>query len=226
MCHFVVGFYSPGAVEGAIRNFPQSAIGDPNNLDAMGLLAMEATVEKVRDGSSLRVYLLPDFQIVQAPSMGRSTTREPTIPIEVPSEETNGENNNSESRRPLTSTERILASSGFNEVSPGPYGREAKHFTEIRVQNRDGVDKFSNLIGSLYYSDGESAKDLAMELIKIGYAKYVEWSACIMEDEARRKLKAANLLAKKTKLRLWTNYVPATTNSKAISDNFTRKVCL
>lgn len=46
----------------------------------------------------------------------------------------------------------------------------------------------------------------------------------MMEEEARRKLKAAELQAKKTKLRLWTNYVPPATNSKAISDNFTGKV--
>ena len=78
--------------------------------------------------------------------MGRRTTQEPTIPIEVPSEETNGENNNSKSRGPLTSTQRILASSGFNEVSPGPYRREAKHFTKIRVQNRD----VSNILFSLF----------------------------------------------------------------------------
>nr|KAJ0202937.1 hypothetical protein LSAT_V11C500238220 [Lactuca sativa] len=84
--------------------------------------------------------------------MGRSTTREPTIPNEVSSEETNGENNNSVSCGPLTSAQRIIASSGFNEVSPDPFRREAKHFTEIHVLNRD--------------SDGESAKDLAMELIE------------------------------------------------------------
>lgn len=30
----------------------------------------------------------------------------------------------------------------------------------------EGVDKFSNLIGSVYYPDGESAKDLALELIE------------------------------------------------------------
>ena len=58
-----------------------------------------------------------------------------------------------------------------------------------------------------------------------GFAKYVEWSASMMEDEARRKLKAAELQAKKSKLRLWTNYVPPATNSKAISDNFTGEVC-
>lgn len=237
-----VGVWNTGAAEASIRNLPPSAVGDPSNLDAMSLLAsnkgkpMEAIVEQVRDGSSLRVYLLPEFQFVQvfvagiqAPSMGRRTTQEPALPIEVPSDEPNGDSN-AESRGPLTSAQRITASSGFTEVSPDAFGREAKHFTEIRVLNRDvrivleGVDKFSNLIGSVYYSDGETAKDLAMELIENGYAKYVEWSASMMEEEARRKLKAAELHAKKTKLRLWTNYVPPATNSKAISDNFTGKV--
>ena len=61
----------PGASEAAIRKLPPSAVGDPSNLDAMSLLAankgrpMEAIVEQVRDGSSLRVFLLPDFQFVQ-----------------------------------------------------------------------------------------------------------------------------------------------------------------
>lgn len=30
----------------------------------------------------------------------------------------------------------------------------------------EGVDKFSNLIGSVYYPDGESAKELALELVE------------------------------------------------------------
>ncbi|KAJ0536778.1 putative micrococcal nuclease [Helianthus annuus] len=233
---------SPGSVDAAIRNLPPSAVGDPSNLDAMGLLAankgkpLEAIVEQVRDGSSLRVYLLPEFQFVQvfvagiqAPSMGRKQTQESTVASDIPSDEPNGDSN-AESRGPLTSAQRITASPAFNEVSPDAFGREAKHFTEIRVLNRDvrivleGVDKFSNLIGSVYYADGESPKDLALELIENGYAKYVEWSASMMEEEARRKLKAAELQAKKTKLRLWTNYVPPSTNSKAISDNFTGKV--
>lgn len=64
-------FQAPGASEASIRNLPPSAMVDPSNLDAMGLLAsnkgkpMEAIVEQVRDGSTLRVYLLPDFQFVQ-----------------------------------------------------------------------------------------------------------------------------------------------------------------
>lgn len=58
-----------------------------------------------------------------------------------------------------------------------------------------------------------------------GLAKYVEWSANMMEEDAKRRLKAAELQAKKTRLKFWTNYVPPPTNSKAIHDqNFTGKV--
>lgn len=47
----------------------------------------------------------------------------------------------------------------------------------------------------------------------------------MMEDEAKRKLKAAELQCKKDKVKMWGNYVPPATNSKAIHDqNFTGKV--
>lgn len=61
----------PGASEASIRKLPPSAVGDPSNLDAMGLLSankgrpMQGIVEQVRDGSTVRVYLLPEFQFVQ-----------------------------------------------------------------------------------------------------------------------------------------------------------------
>ncbi|KAJ6670146.1 EBNA2 BINDING PROTEIN P100, partial [Salix viminalis] len=58
-----------------------------------------------------------------------------------------------------------------------------------------------------------------------GLAKFVEWSANMMEEDAKRQLKTAELQAKKSRLRMWTNYVPPATNSKAIHDqNFTGKV--
>jgi len=94
----------------------------------------------------------------------------------------------------------------WNEFLPDPYAKEAKHFTEIRVLNKDvrivleGVDKFSNLIGSVYYPDGDVATDLALELVENGLAKYVEWSASMMEEDAKRRLKNAELQAKKRSL--------------------------
>ncbi|WCJ36376.1 TUDOR-SN protein 1 [Euphorbia peplus] len=235
----------PGAAEESIRNLPPSAIGDPSNLDAMSLLStnkgkpMEGIVEQVRDGSTVRVYLLPGFQFVQvfvagiqAPSMGRRTAPETVSEKVVSSDDQNGDV--SEGQAPLTSAQRLAVSAVStvsSDVGPDPFAQEGKYFTEQRVLNRDvrivleGVDKFSNLIGSVYYSDGEAANDLALELVENGLAKYVEWSANMMEDEAKRRLKNAELQAKKSRLKIWTNYVPPATNSKAIHDqNFTGKV--
>ncbi|KAJ9683135.1 hypothetical protein PVL29_018930 [Vitis rotundifolia] len=210
----------------------------------MGLLAankgrpMQGIVEQVRDGSTVRVYLLPEFQFVQvfvagiqAPSMGRRAVADSVFEPETSSDEPNGEVS-AKIRVPLTSAQRVAASSASStEIAPDPFGKEAKHFTETRVLNRDvrivleGVDKFSNLIGSVYYPDGDSAKDLALELVQNGLAKFVDWSANMMEEDAKRRLKSAELQAKKERLRIWTNYVPPATNSKAIhNQNFTGKV--
>ncbi|KAJ0051795.1 hypothetical protein Pint_01311 [Pistacia integerrima] len=229
----------PGAAEAAVRKLPPSAIGDSGNFDAMGLLTankgrpMECMVEQVRDGSTILVYLLPEFQFVkvfvagiQAPAVGRKPAA--VSEVDTTSDEINGDIS-SGSQGPLNSAQRLAASAGT--TTDDPYAVDAKHFTELRVLNREvrivleGVDKFSNLIGSVYYPDGETAKDLALELVENGLAKYVEWSANLMEEDAKRRLKNAELQAKKSRLRIWTNYVPPATNSKAIHDqNFTGKV--
>lgn len=47
----------------------------------------------------------------------------------------------------------------------------------------------------------------------------------MMEEDAKRRLKSAELQAKKDRLKIWTNYVPPQTNSTAILDvNFSGKV--
>ncbi|KAL6493779.1 Translin-1 [Orobanche gracilis] len=234
----------PGASEAAIRDLPPSAVSDSSNFDALALLAakkgspLEAIVDQVRDGSTIRVYLLPEFQHVQvlvagvqSPSPGRRIASDAVVATEIASPEQNGDST-AETRAPQTSAQRLAASSAsMFEVPADPYGKEAKHFTEIRVLHRDirivleGADKFKTLTGSVYYPDGESAKDLALELVENGLAKYVDWSANLLEEETRRRLKNAELQAKKSRLRIWTNYVPPATNSKAIhNQNFTGKV--
>lgn len=68
-CYCVI--QTPGAAEAAVRNLPPSAVSDPSSFDAMALLAakkgtpLEAIVDQVRDGSTILVYLLPDFQYVK-----------------------------------------------------------------------------------------------------------------------------------------------------------------
>ncbi|MBA0614754.1 hypothetical protein Godav_015001, partial [Gossypium davidsonii] len=167
------------------NDLPSSAIGDPNNLDAMGLLAtnkgkpMEGIMEQVLDGSTIRVYLLPDFQFVQvfvvgiqSPSMGRRTVAETVVETDLTSDDQNGDAS-AEPWALLTSAQKLSASAtAAAEVSPDPFGPEAKHFTEFRCLNRDvyivlkGIDKFSNLIGSVYYPEGETVKDLALEFVE------------------------------------------------------------
>lgn len=246
---------TPGAAEASIRDLPPSALGDAANFDAMGLLEsskgkpLPAIVEQVRDGSTLRVNLLPSFQYVQvfvagiqAPSMGRrSPVSDSQASVEGISKLSNGEAEPIDGAMPsvslggpLTSAQRLAASTATAanvEVPPDPFAREAKHFTEVRALHRDvrivleGVDKFNNLIGSVHYPNGDVAVDLALELVKNGLAKYVEWSAKLLEEDARRQLKNAELLAKKERLRLWINYVPPPSNSTAIrDDNFKGKV--
>ena len=62
---------APGASELSIRELPPSAIGDSANFDALGFVEtskgkpLPAIVDAVRDGSTVRVHLLPEFQYVQ-----------------------------------------------------------------------------------------------------------------------------------------------------------------
>ncbi|XP_074309223.1 ribonuclease TUDOR 1-like [Silene latifolia] len=235
---------APGASEAAIRHLPASAIGGFSDFDAFDYAtrnkgrSIEAIVEQVRDGSALRVYLLPEFQFVQvfvagvqAPSMGRRAAPETIADSESSSDKPNGVSK-AETPTQLTSAQKVASSGPTTiEVAPDPFGREAKHFTEMRTLHRDvrilpeTGDRFNNLTGSIYYDDAGEVKNLALELTKNGLAKYVEWSGKMLEDKDKKELKSAELEAKKNRIRMWTNYVPPATNSKPIHDqNFTGKV--
>lgn len=81
--------------------------------------------------------------------MGRRAAVESTVETEPVSDEANGEGS-AETRHTLTSAQRLAASTGSsNEVAPDPFGKEAKHFTEIRVLHREVIlsnDLFLHLI--------------------------------------------------------------------------------
>ena len=85
---------------------------------------------------------------MQAPSMGRRPPN-PTIVAE-PEGTTNGTTNGDDSGEapaPLTTAQRLAASTASTEVPLDRFGREAKHFTETRVLNRD----VSHLFFWLFY---------------------------------------------------------------------------
>ena len=69
--------------------------------------------------------------------MGRRAVIESAAETEGTTDEPNG-NVSAESRAPLTSAQRLAVSAASSaEVSPDPFGAEAKFFTELRVLNRE-----------------------------------------------------------------------------------------
>ena len=69
--------------------------------------------------------------------MGKRAVAEAVPEPDIAADDANGEAP-ADARAPLTSAQRLSAFSATStEVSPDRFGREAKHFTEIRVLNRD-----------------------------------------------------------------------------------------
>lgn len=74
--------------------------------------------------------------------MGRRAISDVIPEPEVIVDDANAETS-SETQPSLTTAQRLAASTvSTTEVAPDPFGREAKHFTEIRVLNRDVRDIF------------------------------------------------------------------------------------
>ncbi|KAG2491495.1 hypothetical protein HYH03_010073 [Edaphochlamys debaryana] len=199
--------------------------------------SVDAVVEAVLGGSSMRVTLLPTGTVsllvnlagVQCPSMGRrAVAAEPAVAAE------------GEGAAAAPTAASIAASSAAE-----PFAREAKAFTEARILNRDvklvleGVDKYGNLFGTVLYTPPAPApaapgaasapapageEHLAEELLKQGLAKCVEWSLALMAPGAALKLRDVEKAAKAEKRAMWTGYVPAPTNQTKLSDNFSGKV--
>ncbi|CAI5530516.1 unnamed protein product [Closterium sp. Naga37s-1] len=248
----------PGAAEAAIRDLPPSGVGQDTGFDAHALLeqnkglTLAAIVEQVRDGSTVRVMLLPSFHYVQVylagvqcPSVGRRPFVDSAAATSAADAAANGvgaitleEGSTEEAAAAAggapSAAQRLAASAAAAEQKDSgaePFALEAKHFTEVRCLNREvrvvleGVDgKFSNLVGTLHYPSGDSVVNLSLELVQNGLAKVVEWSANMLEASAKAALKSAELEAKKQRVRMWTNFVPPQSNSIAFRDNFTGKV--
>uniref|UniRef100_A0A0D9VDS2 TNase-like domain-containing protein n=1 Tax=Leersia perrieri TaxID=77586 RepID=A0A0D9VDS2_9ORYZ len=174
----------PIAIEELIGDLPPSTTGDGRSFDAKGFIAenkgksLEAFVEHVRDRSIICVHLIASSFFVQiyvaslqAPSMGRRT-----IPNAKARAIGNGKaSEEASATSALTAAQKLVASPDiYSNIPPKIFGEEAKHFTEIRVLNRlvrivlEGADNLNNIVGSVYYSDGDVEKDLALEQVQNG----------------------------------------------------------
>lgn len=175
---------------------------------------VQGVVEAVLNGGTLKVCLLPDFSYVtisvcgiQCPSMGKRVVVDPGATAE------NGAAAPAE--QPASNAE--------------PYAREAKFFSEMRVLNRDvkvvleGTDKYNNLFGVVYFDHEGKQESLAEHLVRLGFAKAVEWSINMMTTGGM-KLRELEKAAKQEQKNIWKGYVAPPSNQTKLSDNFVATV--
>jgi staphylococcal nuclease domain-containing protein 1 len=138
---------------------------------------LQAVVEQVRTGSTLRVTLLPSFHNlvvmlsgVQAPMFKRK-------------------DDGTQEAEPFARESKFFVE---------------QHVLQRDVQlTLEGVDKMGNFFGSISYQ----GHDVAEELLKAGLAHFVQWSASARGPAWGPRLANAFKLAKEHKRRLYANYV-------------------
>ncbi|CAG7833367.1 unnamed protein product [Allacma fusca] len=146
-------------------------------VDKMGRKPIQAVVEHVRDGSTIRVFLLPSFHYI---TLMMSGIRAPGVKLD--------------------------AEGKPDKSSAEPFSEEARYFTESRLLQRDvevvlESTNNSNFVGSILHPNG----NIAELLLKEGFAKCIDWSMGFVTGGAE-KLRAAEKLAKEKKLRIWKDY--------------------
>nr|CAG4649952.1 EOG090X01F7 [Sida crystallina] len=156
---------------------------------------IQAVVEHVRDGSTMRLFLLPDFHHV---TLMISGIRSPSFKLD------------SDGKPDPSATE--------------PLAEEAKFFTESRLLARDvqvileSVNN-NNFVGSVIHPNGNIAELLLNE----GFARCVDWSIAMVTGGAE-KLRTAEKIAKEKRLRIWKNYVPSGPQVSVKDKQFSAKV--
>jgi staphylococcal nuclease domain-containing protein 1 len=155
---------------------------------------IKAVIEHVRDGSTVRAFLLIDGVYYHVTLM-ISGIRCPGFKLD-------------EEGKPDTSTEV-------------PFAEEARYFVESRLLQRDieivleSVNN-ANFVGTILYPKG----NIAEALLREGFAKCVDWSMAFMKSGAD-KLRAAERQAKANRLRLWKDYQAPAALSNSKDKDFT-----
>jgi staphylococcal nuclease domain-containing protein 1 len=141
---------------------------------------IDAIIEQVRDGSTFRVSLKIEEGLFQNITLTLSGVKSPGYRKDVP---------------------------GVDDLIE-PFGSEARYFSETRLLQRDvkilleGTNN-NSFVGSVLHPNG----DIAEALLGEGLAKVVDWTVAIV-TAGPSKLRAAEIRAKKSNLRLWKGFVP------------------
>jgi staphylococcal nuclease domain-containing protein 1 len=138
---------------------------------------LDAIVEFVRDGNTVRCLLLPSYYLVTVQLSG----------IKCPA-----------IKRENTSTNEVnepFAEDAKQFVETRLLQRQVKVMLE-------GANN-QNLVGTLLHPNG----NIALHLLKEGLAKCVDWSLKLLQQGWREKYRATEKYAKENRLRIWQNYV-------------------
>ncbi|ACO66294.1 predicted protein [Micromonas commoda] len=210
----------PTQLATAVRIVPHAF--DPNSLlPTMKGRPVPCVVEAVLNGAALRVQLMTDgtetrhatcvvfLAGVQAPAMKSSRRNHLSDDAGAGGDATSAATD---------------APNGAADAKPEPFAREAKHFTEVRLLNRDvhivpeGTDKYDNLFCTVRIP-GDGA-DLAEALAGNGLARCVDWSLSMITAGAS-KLRAAEKAAKAHRRCVWRDYVaPPPNPNSLVGKNF------
>merc|ERR1711970_557609 len=164
-------------------------------VDKFGGKPVSAVVEHVRDGTTLRLFLLPDMVHVTLMMSGV--------------------------RAPGT---RLGPEGRPDPAQCEPFATEAHYFTESRLLQREievilESHNNNNFVGSVIHPAG----NIAEALLKEGMAKCVDWSIAKVTG-GPEKYRAAEKAAKERKARLWKNYVSTAPTISDKDREFTGKV--
>lgn len=172
------GRYSDDSAENHIRNLKWTLDNPKQFVDEhKSSPPIDAIVEFIRDGNTVRCLLVPSYQLVtiqltgiRCPILKRenSATNETNEPF-------------AEEAKQFTET-RLLQ-------------------RQVKVQ-LDGVNN-QNLVGTVLHPNG----NIAEYLLREGLARCVDWNLTLLQQDWREKYRAAEKHAKDNRLRIWKNYV-------------------
>lgn len=139
---------------------------------------IDAIVEFVRDGNTVRCLLVPSYYLVTIQLTG----------IKCPTVKREGGATN-EQNEPFAEEAKQFIDSRLLQ-------RQVKVIL-------DGVNN-QYLVGTLLHPNG----NIALHLLKEGLAKCVDWNLTLLQPGWREKYRATEKYAKDNRLRIWKNYVP------------------
>jgi staphylococcal nuclease domain-containing protein 1 len=127
--------------------------------------------EFVRDGGSLRVLLLDSMTYISFSLAGILCPRL-----------NSGSKAQSQSQAQSEGAEGAASASASTAAQPEPFALQARHFTELRLLNREmdvvmqSLDRTGNVLGTVLHPKG----NIAVEIVKAGLAKVADRSLTVV----------------------------------------------